>query len=82
MQFFDDSGFSPIVSHNTIHTGSIYKLVENGFGISIVPKSLANTNHKNIQFIELDSIKQKTTLSVVWNRNNRNPMLHNFIKLL
>ncbi|TYA77969.1 LysR substrate-binding domain-containing protein, partial [Seonamhaeicola marinus] len=82
MQIFDDSGFLPIISHNTIHAGSIYKLVENGFGISIVPKSLAANNNENLQFIELDKMKQKTTLSVVWNKNNRNPMLQNFLKLI
>ncbi|TXG38455.1 LysR family transcriptional regulator [Seonamhaeicola maritimus] len=82
MQIFDDSGFAPIVSHNTIHAGSIYKLVENGFGISIVPKSLAITNNNNIKFIELKKIKQKTTLSVVWNKNNRNPILKDFLGLI
>jgi DNA-binding transcriptional LysR family regulator len=82
MQLFDDSGFSPIVSHNTIHAGSIYKLVENNFGISIVPKSLAIQNNHKIKFIELKKVKQKTTLSVVWNTNNRNPILKEIIKLL
>jgi len=53
MQIFDESGFAPIVSHNTIHASSIYKLVENNFGISIVPKSLQIKNHEKIQFIEL-----------------------------
>ena len=82
MQLFDDSGFSPIVSHNTIHAGSIFKLVENNFGISIVPKSLAIQNNHNIKFIELKNTKQKTTLSVVWNANNRNPILKEIHKLL
>ncbi|WP_406684943.1 LysR family transcriptional regulator [Seonamhaeicola sp. MEBiC1930] len=82
MQIFDDSGFTPIVSHNTIHAGSIYKLVENGFGISIVPKSLVTTDNKKIKFIELNKIKQKTTLSVVWNKNNRNPILKDFLELI
>ncbi|MFT5761656.1 MAG: DNA-binding transcriptional LysR family regulator [Polaribacter sp.] len=82
MQLFDDSGFSPIVSHSTIHAGSIYKLVENNFGISIVPKSLAIQNNHKIKFIELKKTKQKTTLSVVWNTNNRNPILKEIIKLL
>lgn len=82
MQLFDESGFSPIVSHNTIHAGSIYKLVENNFGISIVPKSLAIQNNHKIKFIELKKTKQKTTLSVVWNTNNRNPILKEIIKLL
>ena len=80
MQLFDDSGFSPIVSHNTIHAGSIYKLVENNFGISIVPASLAIDSNPNIKFIELKKIKHKTTLSVVWNTHNRNPILEEIIK--
>lgn len=82
MQIFDDSGFTPIVSHNTIHAGSIYKLVENNFGISIVPKSLVNNDNNNVKFIELKKIKQKTTLSVVWNMQNRNPLLEKIIKLI
>ena len=82
MQIFDDSGFSPIVSHNTIHAGSIYKLVENGFGISIVPKSLATLDNANIKFIELKKIKQKTVLSAVWNTSNRNPILTDALKLI
>lgn len=82
MQIFNDNGFEPIISHNTIHSGSIYKLVENNFGISIVPKSLVDRNNRNIKFIELQKIKQKTTLSVVWNKNNRNPMLKTIIELI
>lgn len=81
MQIFDDSGFSPIVSHNTIHASSIYKLVENNFGISIVPKSLLN-NHSGVRFIELDMISQRTVLSAVWNTNNKNPILHKTIELV
>jgi hypothetical protein len=38
-------------------------LVENNFGISIIPKSLAQKRGHQIQFIELDMISQKTTLS-------------------
>ena len=82
MQIFDDSGFAPIISHNTIHAGSIYKLVENNFGVSIVPKSLADYNNTKIKFIELKKIKQKTTLSVVWNKKNRNPMLSKILELI
>ncbi|WNH07830.1 LysR family transcriptional regulator [Thalassobellus suaedae] len=82
MGIFDDSGFSPIVSHNTIHAGSIYKLVENNFGISIVPKSLKTENNSNIKFIELTKIRQKTVLSAIWNPDNRNPILDKVIRLL
>jgi DNA-binding transcriptional LysR family regulator len=81
MQIFDESNFTPIISHNTIHASSIYKLVENRFGISIVPKSL-KSNHKGIKFIELDMISQRTVLSAVWNTKNKNPVLQKTIKLL
>ena len=81
MQIFDESGFSPIVSHNTIHASSIYKLVENSFGISIVPKSLLS-NHQGVRFIELDMISQRTVLSAVWNKDNKNPILHKTIELI
>lgn len=82
MQIFDDSGFVPLVSHNTIHASSIYKLVENNFGISIVPKSLQLKNHKSIKFLELDMIPQRTVLSVIWDKNNRNPMLTSILSLM
>lgn len=82
MQIFDDCGFTPLVSHNTIHSSSIFKLVENGFGISIVPKSLAQKRGYKIKFIELDKIPQKTTLSVIWNQKNGNPILNDVLRLL
>ena len=79
MQIFDDSGFTPIVTHNTIHSGSIYKLVAHHFGVSIVPKSLKSDHLKEVRFIELHDIPQQTALSAVWNENNRNPVLDDFL---
>jgi DNA-binding transcriptional LysR family regulator len=82
MQIFDDCGFTPLISHNTIHSSSIFKLVENNFGISIVPKSLAQKRGHHIKFIELNMISQKTTLSVIWNQKNSNPILQDVLELL
>jgi DNA-binding transcriptional LysR family regulator len=82
MQIFDDCGFTPLISHNTIHSSSIFKLVENNFGISIVPKSLAQKRGHKIKFIELDMIAQKTILSVIWNKKNTNPILNDVLELL
>ena len=82
MEIFDESGFSPMVSHNTIHADSIYKLVEHKFGVSIVPKSLQTVNNDAIKFIELDTISQRTVLSAVWDKNNINPMLAHFLDLI
>lgn len=80
MRIFDDNGFTPKVSHSTIHANSIFKLIENNFGLSIVPKSLQMPYYENVKFIELLDIPQRTTLSVVWYRNNTNPSLDDFLK--
>lgn len=82
MRIFDDNGFTPKVSHSTIHANSIFKLIENNFGLSIVPKSLQMPYYENVKFIELVDIPQRTTLSVVWDRNNTNPSLDDFLKIL
>lgn len=82
MQIFDDHGFSPIISHNTIHASSIYKLVENNFGVSVVPKSLQNKSIKGVKFIELKRVSQKTVLSAVWNKTSRNPILKKLLNYL
>jgi len=75
MQIFKRSGFHPIISHNTVHASTIFRLVENNLGISIVPSSLALGYKMDIKLIELDKIPQKTVLSVAWNSTNRNPIL-------
>ncbi|WP_299779697.1 LysR family transcriptional regulator [uncultured Formosa sp.] len=82
MQIFDDSGFTPIVSHNTVHASSIYRLVENNLGISIVPKSLQMGYNMDVKFIELKNITQQTTLSAIWNTENRNPSLMSFLEII
>ena len=82
MQIFDGCGFAPIISHNTIHASSIYKLVENNLGVSIVPKSLQFGYDMNVKFIELDAIPQRAFLSIDWSKNNRNPMLQNILRLI
>tara|TARA_R110002050_G_scaffold171705_1_gene303819 strand:+ start:6735 stop:7613 length:879 start_codon:yes stop_codon:yes gene_type:complete len=82
MQIFDDNSFTPRVSHNTIHANSIFKLIENNFGLSIIPKSLQLQYYENVKFIELVDIPQRTTLSMIWDRKNTNPTLDDFLKLL
>ncbi len=80
MQIFGDSGFAPTISHNTVHASTIFKLVENNFGISIVPTALKLGYNMNIKFVELHKIKQRTVLSVAWNTSNRNPVLKNILE--
>ncbi len=82
MQIFDYWGFTPIVSHRTVHASSIYKLIEHNFGISIVPSSLQIGNTNSVKFIELKHIPQRTTLSAIWNKNNSNPILTKILEFI
>ncbi|NOX48883.1 MAG: LysR family transcriptional regulator [Chlorobi bacterium] len=82
MQIFDDCGFYPTVSHSTVNASSIYRLVENNMGISIVPTSLQYGFDLKIKFIELTNIPQRTTLKIVWNSMNPNPVLKGFIDII
>ncbi len=82
MHIFDDAGFVPQVSHSTINASSIFRLVENNLGISIVPTSLQYGYDMKIKFIELKKIKQNTTLKIIWNKSNSNPVLTNLLNVL
>jgi DNA-binding transcriptional LysR family regulator len=81
MQIFDGFGFTPIVSHYTVNAASIFRLVENGFGVSIIPTSLKLGYDMRVKFIELKDIPQRTTLKAVWNSDNTNPALRYLLKL-
>ncbi len=78
----NDNGFSPQIAHRSIHAPTIFKLVESGLGISIIPNSLRDDFNYNIRFIELKNIKQKTELFAVWHKEIDNMALPNFLKIL
>ncbi len=82
MQIFDNSQFSPLISHNTVNASSIFRLVEKNFGVAIIPTSLKLGYNMNVKFIELNHIPQRTTLQMVWNNINTNPVLDNLIHTL
>lgn len=78
----EDGGFSPNVSHKSVHAQTVFKLVENKLGIAIVPTALQYGFQMKVKFIELKKIKQRAILSMVWKEDNRNPVLQNCIDLL
>jgi len=78
----EDSGFVPRVSHKSVHAQTIFKLVENKLGIAIVPTTLQYGFQMKVKFIEMNKIKQRAVLSMVWKRDNRNPALQKCMDLL
>lgn len=76
------SGFSPKIRHKSVHALTIFKLVENGLGIAIVPTSLKEGYELNVRFMEIPTISQTTELSAIWKEQNRNPALQKVLPLL
>ncbi|MBB6271155.1 DNA-binding transcriptional LysR family regulator [Pedobacter cryoconitis] len=77
-----DQGFTPKLSHRSIHAPTIFKLVENGMGLSVIPTSLATEGNPGIKFIELKNIPQQTELYAVWKKVNDNPALPYLLEML
>lgn len=82
MSICEDKGFTPKISHKSVHAQTIFKLVENNLGIAIVPTSLQYGFQMDVKFIELKKISQRAVLSVIWKVDNRNPALQHCIDLL
>ncbi|HAS43111.1 MAG TPA: transcriptional regulator [Microscillaceae bacterium] len=82
MSVFEQAGFNPNISHYTVHANTIFKLVENQFGVAIVPTSLKEGYDMRVKFIELADIPARTVLSAVWNSQNRNPVLEKMLGIL
>ncbi|WP_299242377.1 LysR family transcriptional regulator [uncultured Aquimarina sp.] len=75
MSICEDKGFTPIVSHKSVHAQTIFRLVESGLGVAIVPTSLQYGFDLDVKFLEIPKISQKAELSVIWKEDNRNPAL-------
>lgn len=82
MSIFEEASFVPTVNHRSIHAATIFRLVEMGLGLSIVPSSLSQGYSMKVQFIELDDIPQRAVLFAAWSKRNRNPALGKILELL
>ena len=84
MSIFSDAGFEPKVSHKSIHANTIFRLVENGLGVAIVPYSLTLDMEKAIaiQVIKLNKIGQRAILSIAWRKDQHFPALEKVMQFL
>lgn len=82
MSICEDKGFTPVVSHKSVHAQTIFKLVESGLGVAIVPTSLQFGFDLDVKFLEIPKIHQKAELSVIWKEDNRNPALVKVLQFL
>ncbi|MHA7129049.1 LysR family transcriptional regulator [Algoriphagus namhaensis] len=82
MSICRSAGFHPKIKHKSVHALTIFKLVEQGMGVSIVPHSLQDGYDLGVRFMPIPDTGQFTELSVLWKPKNRNPVLQTALPLL
>lgn len=84
MSIFSDAGFNPQISHKSIHANTIFRLVESGLGVAIVPNSLTlgAALAMDIQVIHLTKIRQRAILSIAWKKERHYPVLDRVMEFL
>ncbi|MCV6628911.1 MAG: LysR family transcriptional regulator [Flavobacteriaceae bacterium] len=79
MSICKDRGFEPQISHKSVHAQTIFKLVEAGLGVSIVPSALQYGYNLKVKFLPLHNIRQKARLGVMWRKDNKNLLLEHLL---
>lgn len=82
MSICEDKGFTPHITHKSVHAHTIFKLVELGLGVSIVPTSLKHGFDFKVKLIELKEIRQFANLSLIWKASNRSRVLQKVLDLI
>lgn len=77
-----DAGFSPNIVHESVHGHTVMKMVEHDFGVTILPLSFMQFANEKIKFIPLTNIRQRSEISMMWKKSNRNPTLQKLVELV
>ncbi len=74
-------GFSPNIAHESNYGATILRLVEHNLGVSLMPISYKYSSAMRLKFIELKDVPERTHLSIAWRKDDKNPVLQNFLKV-
>lgn len=78
---FTQAGIHPKVVHATRQWLTIIAMVANGFGIAIVPKTLAKTSLHGVRFIKLRGKAVTSPASLAWNPEQLSPLAKIFLNI-
>lgn len=67
MKIFNNHGFEPLTVHETTQMNALLRLVESGFGFSIVPTSIKEGYDLGLLYYELKNEKEITEISMIYN---------------
>ncbi len=78
----EDAGFSPHIAHESVHGHTVLRMVEHGLGITLLPLSFLQFSNDKIRFIPLTNIAQKSEITMLWKKENRNPALQRLVEVV
>lgn len=81
LRICEREGFLPNVVHESNYGATILKLVEHNLGVSLMPISYKFSSAMKVKFIEIKNIPERTNLSIIWRKDDTNPVLQNFLKV-
>ena len=76
------AGFSPDIVQEAIQMQTLVGLVAAGFGVSLVPASMQQLQLKGIVYRTLLDASAMIELALAWRREDANPALHAFLKMV
>lgn len=83
VQLCEQHGFTPKIVSQPRFVDTVPVLVEADMGISILPKSFEAVSSPSLRFVEIDQFEdQHFELVIAWKKNNMNPSLSLFLKVL
>lgn len=77
---FTARGLSPRIINKAPDMHLVLGLVSAGLGVSLVPSSIAQINHKYIVFRKLTDKLRKMTIQLAWLSQNTSPIVSHFIE--
>ncbi|MDP4265646.1 MAG: LysR substrate-binding domain-containing protein [Bacteroidota bacterium] len=70
-----NAGFTPHVLHHASQLNSVLRLVESGFGISLLPANIESGYKLKLKFIPLENARETVPLIMLTRKENSNPAL-------
>jgi len=70
-----NAGFTPQISHHASQLNSVLRLIESGFGVSLLPANIEVGYKLKLKFIPLENAKETVPLIMLMRKGNAGPAL-------
>ncbi|AET67401.1 transcriptional regulator [Desulfosporosinus orientis DSM 765] len=76
-----DAGFSPIIRQYVKEIQTIVGLVAAGLGVSIVPRSTANIQARDVMYVDIRGEAPQVEMSIAWRTDNNSTLIKQFLDI-